>query len=574
MTASNLSWPDVLGDSSAFTRPAPGSKLRWVLAALMLLSIARLWLMPLGSGFWVDEMGTMFVVRHGAEEPSLRAVPQVPASIYYALPRLAERVFGDSEVASRLPSMLAMAAALYLIARIAGVLIHPAAGWFAAFGCLALHGFNYQAADARPYALGTLVTAAAMWFLIRWLDRGLWRDGVVFAIAAAMLWRVHLVFWPIYAALVFYAVVRLWRADTAVGWTRAGVVFGVSGLSLVPVLAGALALYRNAGAHVVVPPPTAMDLINALKLGLLAAVCSGVALLSRRLNWPRIACGPSTSDYCLMFGWWLSQPLCLFAFSWATGNSVFVSRYLYVALPGTALIATAAAAAFVPPARWGTVSAVLGCGVLLAMGGWSHLWPPHHNSGWRAAALQLNELSLGRNLPVICPSPFIEAKPPVWRPDYPTSGFLYSYLEVYPVRGKVYPFPFEASPEAEQFAAALSRDTLAVSDHFAVYGGDRNVLWWRDWFAARPELAGWQSRRLGPFGDVDVVVFEKVGQSPSSPQQRLPVQPARRRPRIGNLARVVEIVSRGGAERPLATPVAKCPVAEGCYRAAMRLSVA
>jgi uncharacterized membrane protein len=123
--------------------------------------------MPLPSSFWVDEMGTAFIVQRGAADPSLRVAPQVPASLYYALPRLASNLFGASEVVYRLPSVLAMAIALWLIARIAQRLIHHEAGWFAVFACLYLREFDYQAADARPYALGTCLVCASLWFLIR-----------------------------------------------------------------------------------------------------------------------------------------------------------------------------------------------------------------------------------------------------------------------------------------------------------------------------------------------------------------------------------------------------------------------
>ena len=53
---------------------------------------------------------------------------------------------------------------------------------------------------------------------------------------------------------------------------------------------------------------------------------------------------------------------------------------------------------------------------------------------------------------MICPSPFIEARPPAWRPDYPLPGFLYAHLAVYPISGKIYLFPFEDSPPAESQA--------------------------------------------------------------------------------------------------------------------------
>ena len=85
-----------------------------------------------------------------------------------------------------MPSILAMAGFLWLLAGLARRLIHPEAAWFAVFACLALPGLNYQAANARPYALGMCVFAAALLFLVRWLDFGRWRDGLWFAASAAL----------------------------------------------------------------------------------------------------------------------------------------------------------------------------------------------------------------------------------------------------------------------------------------------------------------------------------------------------------------------------------------------------
>ncbi len=107
-----------------------------------------------------------------------------------------------------------MALALFLIARLAARLIHPQAGWFAAFACLALRGTNYYAADARPYALGTCVAAASLIFLIRWLDSAKWREALLFVVFAALLWRVQLIFWPFYLLFALYVVVRLASRNT------------------------------------------------------------------------------------------------------------------------------------------------------------------------------------------------------------------------------------------------------------------------------------------------------------------------------------------------------------------------
>jgi hypothetical protein len=87
-------------------------------------------------------------------------------------------------------------------------------------------------------------------------------------------------------------------------------------------------------------------------------------------------------------------------------------------------------------------------------------------------------------------------------------GFLYAHLPVYSLAGRAYLFPFKSSPEAESYAAELCRDVFPRSHRFVLYGGDVNVHRWRDWFERRPELAGWHATDLGPFGDVDVVMFD------------------------------------------------------------------
>jgi hypothetical protein len=482
-----------------------------LLHTLLTLSVVRLWLMPLGSSFWIDEMGTVFVARHGAADPSLAVAPQVALSLYYYLPRGAAALFGSSEVVYRLPSVLAMAIAVALVARVAARLIHPQAAWFAAFACLAISGIDYQAADARPYALGTCVSAAGVLFLVRWLDTARWRDGLLFALFAGLLWRVHLVFWPFYLVFAGYAFVRLLGRETRAGWLRTAAVFALAGLTLVPVVAIALSLFHDAKAHVIVKPPSLHEFEHSLRWNVVVICAAGAWALSRFGRRAGESPAPRGrlphSGWILFLAWWLCQPVGLFAISWLTGNSVFVRRYLFLMLPGAALTATAAVAHFTPPARMKWLAVALAAVGLAALGNWGQLWPAHEHSDWRGAAQKVNELALGPDTPVICPSPFIEARPPVWRPDYQMPGFLYSQLPVYPIGGKAYLFPFETSPEAERYATVLTRDALSTSRRFLLYGGNGATRFWRKWFAARPELAGWRSVRL-PYGDVDVIQFD------------------------------------------------------------------
>lgn len=465
--------------------------------------------MPLPSSFWVDEMGTAFVVRQGGDHPTFAVAPQVPASIYYALPAISQRLFGFSEVAYRIPSALVMLVALVFIYNIAVRLIHPDAGWFALFACMSFRGFNYQASDARPYALGTLVLAAGLWFLIRWLDSSKWRDALLFALCAALLWRVHLIFWPAYAAFGAYLLVRMLRKETQVRWGQVAVVLGLIGVALVPVLLQALELAREASAHVVAPQPTLGQFIYAVKFGVVAVTFGGAAGLGRMFGWPHVPGVRSVSAIVLIVGWWLCQPLGLLAYSWITGNSVFVPRYLSISLAGAALAGPLVGSYVIPPQYWKRLALAFGVGVLLFMGRWNQLWPRHDNSDWRTAASVVNSRIQDPNTPVLCPSPFIEARPPGWRPDYPLESFLYSHLQVYRLKGTQYPFPFESSPEAKAFATSLSQGAIQRSGRFFIYGGDYYVKLWREWFAAQPEFRDWSNTQLGPFGDVDVILFER-----------------------------------------------------------------
>lgn len=486
-----------------------------LLAVLLALAIVRLWFLPLPSSFWVDEMVTAFVVHYGPLHPSLAVAPQVVESVYYSLPKIAEQLFGFSEVIYRLPSTLLMGVALFFIARLATRLIHPNAGWFAVFACMTLSLFNYQAADARPYALGTCTASIALWFLVRWLDTARWWAAGGFVLASALLWRVHLVYWPFYAVFVLYTVARLYEGDTKITWPQVALVYAALGAALVPVALHALTILRQAKEHVIVDHrPNLSELNRVLKLGLVAA-CAGVgALLSNYFTWPRMLRGPdkitfARSALVCILGWWLIHPLVLFVFSWATGNSVFVDRYLSLALPGAALTATLATAYFLPAQYWKTAALLLGTGVVLFMGRIGQLTPRHHNSDWRAASRAIEKLNFGSDAPVVYPSPFIEARPPVWKPDYRTPSFLYSHLLIYPAPGQAFLLPFETSEEAEAYARQLAQGPIVRAGRLVIYGGDANAYLWRSWFARQPELIGWRSRKLGPFGDVDVVVFEK-----------------------------------------------------------------
>jgi hypothetical protein len=482
----------------------------WLLIVLLTICIARLWLMPLPSSFWTDETETALIVQQPSD-PSLAVVRQLTATWYYMFPRAAGRLLGFSEVSYRLPSVLLMGIALFVIGRLAARLIDPGAAWFAVFACLAMSDFNYYAADARPYALGICVSAAAVYFLLQWLDTASWKQAFLFVVFAALLWRIHLVFWAFYPVFLIGTLVRLLcstttGSSTKVGWIRAFLVYLVLALTLIPVALQALGALGDAKAHAYFPFPRLRSLPGALMWGWIA-LCAGLAWLSGRfLKW-RFQRPASPGAVTFIAVWWLWMPLCLFVFSRTIGPVLFVRRYYSPALPGAALAATAAAAFYLPRARWKQASVVLAVVGLIVSGQWNALWPDHTHEDWRRASLDEDLAAAEPDTPVIAISPFIEAMPPVWSPDYRLPGYLYSPLFVYPVRGRVYPFPFMRSPEAERYADSLLGATLLKRARFVIYGAGLNTVVWVQWFSERPELARWRYTSASA-GDIDLAVFE------------------------------------------------------------------
>jgi hypothetical protein len=470
---------------------------------LLAVCIARLWLVPLPSSFWVDETVTAFVVTHPGDA-SFAVAPQVSASTYYWLPGVGRHLFGNSEVAWRIPSILSMALTLFLAGRLATRLIHPRSAWFAVFACLGLRGINYHAADARPYAFGMCVALATLYFLIRWLDSNRPADALLFVLLGGLLWSIQLIYWPVYLTYVFYAAVRIWNRQTAVTWVRAALVFVLLALIMTPTAVTAISVLRDAKAHVITKVPGLRQFQHAIRWSLVVICGGGAMILAGFCGWTRPETRPAPGSLGLILTCWLTQPVALYIFSNLTGNSVFIDRYLSIMLPGAALAATAAAGFSLPDRYWREASMLLGVGVLLVMGNWRGANPRHDNSDWRAAAAEERRLAIMPDTPVIVLSPFIEARTPAWQPHYPLPGFLYAHLEYYPIEGRIYLFPFGgAAPDGERYAHTLLQDVLQREKRFLIYGTNK---FWRNWFASRPELKGWQSY-VDRFGDIDLAVF-------------------------------------------------------------------
>lgn len=93
---------------------------------------------------------------------------------YYLLIHFWTAIFGDSDLALRAPSLIAMALGVGLVGELGRRLVGPATGLVAALICIAIPALSYYSAQARPYALAFTLATLSTLALYRALDRPSW----------------------------------------------------------------------------------------------------------------------------------------------------------------------------------------------------------------------------------------------------------------------------------------------------------------------------------------------------------------------------------------------------------------
>jgi mannosyltransferase len=166
----------------------PGDPLWMRIAAPLLTLAVTAWRIN-GSSYWRDESATLVAVSRPVGN-LLRLLAHVDAvhGAYYLIMWPLVRLAGTGEVATRLPSALAMAAAAALVVAIGRRLVSPVAGLAAGLVFAAIPVVSVYAQDARSYALVTALGAAASYLLVRVIGapgryRG-WLAGYAVCLAA------------------------------------------------------------------------------------------------------------------------------------------------------------------------------------------------------------------------------------------------------------------------------------------------------------------------------------------------------------------------------------------------------
>lgn len=248
---------------------APGRALAWArqepsrLAGLVgLCVVAASVRLATSRGLWVDEAISVEQAQmpFGEMLADMRFTDVHPPA-HHVLLWATVRLFGTSELAVRLPSLIAGVAlvpALYWVGRL---VYDRRTGWVAAAMATVAPFCVWYSQEARMYSQFMLIAALAVGAQIRAVRRGRRRDWIVYGVCtAALLWTQYFALLPIAVHQLAFAGVfwarrrdRSERVRLLRGWLVSTIVFVAAVAPMLPLLQDQLAAYTNRGGAGLVP---------------------------------------------------------------------------------------------------------------------------------------------------------------------------------------------------------------------------------------------------------------------------------------------------------------------------------
>jgi len=478
---------------------------------LALLGSICLWFIAVRAPLWLDETGSFWQIAKGFWQiPSRQGGLSFPAYSYILW--FFTKILGTSEIALRVPSILAMLAAAYLLYRAARELFDQDVAIITTAVFCVHPVVVFAAIDVRPYAFAALAINAALFTLVRLRhDNSDWL-AAAFGVAAAVIVWFHFLFAVILPVLlVCLLALALGLGKTS--WRQVGIALAAFTVAILPVIPGLLYMFRTRGTHVFDTPPDLGELGWTLAPGWLlptflaaafvAAATKHLDLQNRVGAW-QVLVGP-------LLG--LVPILILYGVSVKTPLHIFVYRHRLVAIPGIALC-------------WGwslsridsRVIRALFCVVVVASAAYLCFTSPfskRHGYSWKWALEFAEKNASADHAPMLICSDFPEADYETMPVENAKESALLAPLSYYKVSGPVIALPRALNQEAVRVMSAFLRDPSNRQRRFLAlaFGPSYPTL---NWLVSQTS-ATYQARLLGDFDDVAVVEFTPRSSQGASP---------------------------------------------------------
>jgi mannosyltransferase len=282
-----------------------------------MLAVGRLWLRQPAVGW--DENATWLASRFSVGQ-LVRLAGNFDGVIapYYLFMHFWTAVFGDSELALRAPSLIAVALGVGVSAELGRRLFGPVTGLLSGLLLVTVPQLSRYAQDARAYGLTFLFATLATLLLYRALQQPAWSRWIWYGVTVTLLGFSHIL---ALLVLIGHAYAVLTRRQTR-RW------FVVTAVALLPVLPLVyLGLTQRGGQLDWLPPMTPRqvmtapgDIFGAATVGLLLI---GLALTARRSDERPLR------EFAVLA---VTPPAVLMGISFLT-SSIWVPRYVLVVVP-------------------------------------------------------------------------------------------------------------------------------------------------------------------------------------------------------------------------------------------------
>jgi uncharacterized membrane protein len=468
------------------------------------------WFIALRAPLWLDETGSFWVIKRGLSQITHRLILSSPA--YFYILWFSTKMIGTSEIALRVPSILAMLGAVYLLYLAARELFERDIAIIAAV-IFCLHPVVIaESIDARPYAFAVLATNAAILILLHLRRSSSNWQAALFGLTAAWIIWFHYLFGVIMPALLLCFFVAK-AGDPKTRWRQFGVAAAAFALAFLPVIPELLHTLRASETHVYQGAPTLVDLVSMLGsewlLFILAATTLFGAAIARKNEQVHLE-----RDKILICSSLAFIPiLILYGVSVGTSIHCFEARHCLVAIPGISLIL----ALILSPFRSRALRLFF-CVAFVAVTTWQYYSSPssrEHGYTWKYALEVAEKNTSADQTPVLVCSDFPEADHVAMPVDSGKDSSVLAQLSYYELSAPVVPLPRALNGEAMRVGSQFLQDAARNHERFLALGSKSSYKT-LDWLAQNA-AATHAVRNLGIYDGIEVLEFVPRSQT-NAPQ--------------------------------------------------------
>ena len=425
---------------------------RGFFVAAITVAVLVCWILPARHPLSRDEIGTLWIVKDRLADVVSRAYYWTNWSPYYLIEWPAVHLGGTSEFAMRLPSVLAMGLAAFLLFRIGRRLWDAEAGLLAVAVFSVMPDIGFAAGDARPYAFTLVALCAYTLAVLRWIETGRLRDCLAAAILAALTAYGHIV---LAIGLVVPALYAIWARPTSWHLLLAA---ALTALLAVPLGMQLRAYMGMSTTHYAGFFPVLDDLWAALASPqFLFTIAAGVVLAF--LVVPNLSAqwGISRPATAFLVAWVAFAPALLFTLARTGIASLYLGRYLLSTAVPQALLYGAVIRAIAPTRARAMVASTV---VVASVVAFFFSAKSFHGEGWKDALAAVRQEIAASDMPLVMTSPYIEAQNEATMNDPRLRDVLFAPVLAYPAPPRLIrlPYVFDQAYVTRVAASDLARE--------------------------------------------------------------------------------------------------------------------